>query len=86
MENLENPGENPVPAEEDEKLNELKQLVDSASMIIEAGSLTKNEGNHLLEQVRRRALEFFPDKQETFNLIYETRLKRLIEEFCIPDS
>jgi hypothetical protein len=71
---------------ENEELGEIKQLVDSASLILQAGVLTKKEGLHLLEQVRSRAKDIFPDKMETFAIVYETRLKRQIEEFCVPDT
>lgn len=82
---------NDVPNPEDLKkenqdLAELKQLADSAGLVIQAGVLSKGEAGQLITQVKERAQKLFPDKMETFELIYESRLKRLMEEFGVPDQ
>jgi len=35
---------------------------------------------------RRRALELFPGKEDTFDLILAPRFARLIREFAVPSS
>lgn len=37
------------------------------------------------EELRGKVAEFFPDKMETYRMIYEARFKRLWDQFRSPD-
>lgn len=68
------------------KVRVLKQIVDEASFRIMKGELTKSEGEALLERVRNQAKLLLPEQMERFELIYKSRLTRLIEQFAHQDT
>jgi hypothetical protein len=43
--------------------------------------MTRAEAETLVAMVRERILELFPDANETYQLIYAPRFRRLIDEF-----
>lgn len=63
------------------KMRQLKFLVDHAASQLMNKELGTRELRELLEETRKRVLELFPDKEETYNMIYSTRFKRLIEDY-----
>jgi hypothetical protein len=46
------------------------------------GRLTRAEAEDLVAAARRRVLELFPGKEETYELILAPRFARLMEEFA----
>ena len=46
--------------------------------------MTRCEAEQLVADVRERILRLFPDGQETFELVYSRRFRRLIDEFARP--
>jgi len=67
--------------EYDEKIVELKKMVDQACEKIKRGELTLGEAKTQASLIRLKAKELIPDQMEKFGLIYGSRLKRLIEQF-----
>ena len=68
-------------AEEDEKLEQLRELVDSACEEIMGGRLDRQEATVMAQRVRRLAQEIIPDLMDRFDLIYQTRFERLISQY-----
>ena len=62
----------------------LKQIVDEAVFRIMAGDATLPEAELIVRHVRNQARLFLPDKMQTFDLIYQSRLQRVIDQFIRP--
>lgn len=73
-------------ADEGRRLRELRTTVDLTSAVLVQGRLTRGEAEDLLAATRRRALELFPDKESTYDLILAPRFARLLREFVEPGS
>jgi hypothetical protein len=68
-------------AREEEKLQALRELVDSACEEIKGGRLNRQEAAVLAQRVRREAQEMIPDLMDKFDLIYKSRFERLISQY-----
>ncbi len=66
--------------EEDRRIRYLQLLVDFALAHIAQSPMSLDEAEGIVAGVRRQALRLFPDKKETFELIYTPRFRRLIAE------
>ena len=73
-------------AVEDRKLRMLKAAVDTAYALILQADLTVDEALDIVNATKRRALALFPDKEQTFDLIYAPRLFRAVAERFARDS
>jgi hypothetical protein len=71
-------------AEEDRRARQLRLIVDLTSSVIVQGGIDRDEAEALVAATRRRALELFPGKEETFDLVLAPRFARLIHEFVGP--
>jgi hypothetical protein len=71
-------------AEDDRRARQLRVIVDLTSSVIVQGGLSLAEAEALVAATRRRALELFPGKEDTFDLILAPRFARLIREFVLP--
>jgi hypothetical protein len=69
-------------AEEDRRARQLRLIVDVTSSVIMQGGIDGKEAEALVAATRRRALELFPGKEDTFDLILAPRFARLIREFA----
>jgi hypothetical protein len=67
-------------AEENRRIRRLKFLVDFWLQIIMQADLSREEAFRVIEHVKACACFFFPDKEETFELIYRPRFMRIIGE------
>ena len=68
-------------ADEEEKLAQLRELVDSACEEIMGGRLDRQEATVLAQRVRRQAQAIIPDLMDKFDLIYKARFERLISQY-----
>jgi hypothetical protein len=59
-------------------------VVDFTSAVLVQGRLTRAEAETLIKAARRQALELFPDKESTYELILAPRFARLLDEFVPP--
>jgi hypothetical protein len=66
--------------EEQKKINRLRFLVDFTISVIRQGNLPLEKVYEMVEGLKRHAVTLFPDKEETFELIYRPRLNRAIRE------
>lgn len=66
--------------EEDKKIRRLQRLVQFALAYIAQGDVTLDECHRIVSGVKRYAMELFPGKDETFDLIYTPKFRRLIVE------
>jgi hypothetical protein len=71
-------------AEESSRLRQLRMVVDLTSNVLMQGRLPHDEAEELVAAARRRALELFPDKETTYELILAPRFARLVREFAPP--
>ena len=71
-------------AEEDRRARQLRLIVDLTSGVIMQGGIDRQEADALVAATRRRALELFPGKEDTFDLILAPRFARLVHEFVGP--
>jgi hypothetical protein len=67
-------------AEENKKVRRLRFMVDFALEYIRTQKLSHDQALLVVEGVKRFALGLFPDKEETFDIIYAPRFKRLLNE------
>ncbi len=65
---------------EEKRLKRLRNIVDLTSAVIRQADLTLGDAQRLVADVRESALELFPDKGETFDLIYGSRFRRILAE------
>jgi len=68
-------------AEEDRRGRQLRIVVDLACNVIAQGRLSRAEAEAIVDATRRRVLELFPGKDDTFDLVLAPRFARLIAEF-----
>ena len=66
--------------EEGEKVRRLQVTVDLALNIIRQTDMPVEEASQLAASARRTAITLFPDKGETYDLIYAPRFQRLFKE------
>jgi len=66
--------------EENRKIRFLRFLVDLSILSIQQGDLTLGEASEIVVDVKRVALNLFPGKESAFELIYQPRFVRAIQE------
>ena len=66
--------------DEDKRIKHLRRLVDFSLAYIAQAGLSLDEAHRIHDAVRKWALEMFPGKEGTFDLIYTPRFRRLIAE------
>jgi hypothetical protein len=68
-------------AAEARQARQLRMVVDLTTAVLMQGRLSRREAEDLIAATRRRALELFPDKEETYEVILAPRFARLLDEF-----
>jgi hypothetical protein len=71
-------------ADENRRLRHLRMIVDLTSSLLVQSRMTRAEAEALVAATRRQALELFPDKADTYDLILAPRFARLMNEFVGP--
>jgi hypothetical protein len=71
-------------ADETRRARILRMVVDLTSNVIVQGGLTRAEAEDIVAAARRRALELFPGKEDTWELVLAPRFARLMDEFIGP--
>ena len=66
--------------EENRRIRFLRMLVDFSIHVILQGDLSLEEALKLVEGVKDHACRLFPGKEETFELIYRPRFRRILAE------
>jgi hypothetical protein len=65
---------------EELKLRKLRRLMDFTAALLWQADMTPSQAQKLIADAKERALELFPDKGETFDLIYGSRFRRILVE------
>jgi hypothetical protein len=65
---------------EDRKLRRLGRAMDLAAALLWHVDLTLEEAQDVVNHAKQTALQLFPDKEETFDLIYGPRFRRILSE------
>jgi len=65
---------------EERKLRRLSRAMDLAAALLWRVDLTLEEAQDVVNHAKNTALELFPDKEETFDLIYGSRFRRILVE------
>jgi len=66
--------------EESRRTRRLRIVVHLALSVIAQGQLPLEEAAELAAATKRMALTLFPDKEQTYDLIYQPKFKRLMKE------
>lgn len=73
-------------ADEAFRARKVRQLVDLATSLIMQSGMTRHDAENLVLAVRERILRLFPDGEQTYELVYAPRFRRIIDEFAKPDT
>ena len=65
---------------EEKKLRRLGRAMDVAAALLWRVDLTLEEAQDVVSHAKQTAIELFPDKEETFDLIYAPRFRRILVE------
>lgn len=66
--------------EESRRLRRLQLTVRLAMNVISQGNLPFEEASQMVAAARRVALDLFPGKEQTYDLLYQPRLQRLLAQ------
>ncbi len=66
--------------EENRKVRRLQIVVQLVMNLLAQSDLPVEEAAELVAQTRQFALNLFPDKEQTYDLIYQPRFQRLLRE------
>jgi hypothetical protein len=66
--------------EENRKVRRLQVVVDLVTSLLLQSDLPIEEASELVAETRRFALNLFPDKELTYDLLYQSRFRRLLAE------
>lgn len=66
--------------EENKRIKHLRRLVDFSLALIAQSPVSLDEARRIVQAVRQQAMRLFPGKEETFELLYTPRFRRLIAE------
>jgi hypothetical protein len=65
---------------EERKIQRLGRAMDLAVVLLWQVDLTLAEAQEVVQHAKQTALTLFPDKEETFDLIYGSRFRRVLVE------
>jgi hypothetical protein len=65
---------------ENRKLRRLGRAMDLAAALLWQVDLTLEEARDIVNHAKRTALQLFPGKEDTFDLIYGPRFRRILAE------
>ncbi len=66
--------------EENRKVRRLQLVVDLVMSVLGQSDMTIEEASDMVAATRRFALNLFPDKEHTYDLIYQPKFRRLLAE------
>ena len=74
------PASNEAVRLENLKIRRLRLLVDLVSSLLRQNEMTLVEAVRLVNAVRTQALDLFPGKERTYDLLYAPRFARILRE------
>ena len=66
--------------DEERKLRRLRRAMDLAAALLWRADLTLEEAQDVVNHAKQTALQLFPDKEQTSDLIYGSRFRRILTE------
>jgi len=66
--------------EESRKVRRLQIVVDLVMSVLRQSEIPVEEAAQLVAQTRAYALSLFPDKEPTYDLLYQSKFRRLMNE------
>ncbi len=66
--------------EENRKIRRLRFLADLIASLLARPETSILEAHGLIQYIRKEALQMFPGKESAFDMIYQRRFRRIIEE------
>jgi hypothetical protein len=66
--------------EEEKQLRRLRIIVDFAAQVLAQERMTIDEALDLINATKRAAVNMFPGKEQTFDIIYGRRFERILKE------
>lgn len=76
----------PAQISEDQRVREIQAIADRISSLITTGDVPIADIGLERQKLRERISELFPDKIGLYDLIYESRFRRLEEQFRAGDK
>jgi hypothetical protein len=75
-------------ADEARRARKVRHLVDLATGLITQSGMSRDEAEKLVAVVRAQILSLFPGREQTFEVVYALRFRRLIDEYtqATPDG
>jgi len=70
--------------DQEERIKKLQQIVDGVCEKIKSGKFTLGEARKESALLRLKAEKLIPFDMDKFDLIYGSRLNRMIEQFLLP--
>jgi hypothetical protein len=67
-------------AAEELRVRRLRRAMDVTALLLRTVDLTFEEAQAVVSHAKQTALQLFPDKEETFDLIYGSRFRRILVE------
>ena len=67
-------------AAEERRIRRLRRAMDVTAVLLRGVDLTFEEAQAVVSHAKQTALQLFPDKEETFELIYGSRFRRILVE------
>lgn len=67
-------------AAEERRVRRLRRAMDVTAVLLRGVDLTFAEAQDVVSHAKQTALQLFPDKEETFDLIYGSRFRRILVE------
>jgi hypothetical protein len=65
---------------EERNLRRLRRAMDIAASLLRQVDLSLEEAQDVVSHAKRTALQLFPDKEETFDIVYGARFRRILVE------
>jgi hypothetical protein len=69
-----------------EKMHELQRMADRVCVLILSSDLPAIDIEIEKDKVRQRCLELYPDREQLYDMIYESRFERLWEQFRLEEE
>jgi cyanate lyase len=66
--------------QEEKQLRQLRFMVDLVAAVIRQGMVNKEEARKIVKGLKRYVTSSFPGSDQTFEIIYGSRFKRIIKE------
>ena len=67
-------------ADEARRARKVRQVVDIATAFILQSAMSRSEAEAVVAHAREVILQLFPDGEETYEVVYARRFRRLIDE------